>query len=709
MQKYTRSVAALLLIASLAGACSQPATTSQTPAETNTISAAPTPAQAEEKETADNFEYVADQFADLRILRYQAPGFEELSAKQKELLYYLSQAALSGRDIIYDQNFKHNLRIRRTLEAIINNRQADATTDDAQWEKFMEYTKRVWFSNGIHHHYSTRKIMPEFSKEYFAQLIKNTPKEKLPLESGEDVAKMTSFLTYVIFDPKVASKRVNQTKGDDLIATSANNFYENLTQKEVEDFYAKKIKKDDETPISYGLNSKLVKTRDGKIYEQVYKADGMYGKAITEIVGWLEKASAVAENAKQKAALDKLIQYYKTGDLKTFDEYNIAWVQDTDSRIDVVNGFIEVYGDAMGYRGAYESVVSFRDEEASKRIKAIGDQAQWFEDNSPLLPEHKKKNVTGISAKVITAVMEAGDAAPSTPIGINLPNANWIRKDHGSKSVNLGNIVGAYNQAASKGSALQEFAWSQEEIDRSKKYGALASDLHTDMHEVIGHASGQINKGVGTPKETLKSYASTIEEARADLVALYYVMDKKLIEIGVMPHMDVAKTEYDGYIRNGLMTQLSRIEPGETIEESHMRNRQLVAAWAMEMGKKDNVIEKKTRDGKTYFVVNDYEKLRKIFGEQLRELQRVTSEGDYKTAQTLVEKYGVQVDPVLHKEVLARYEKLGVAPYSGFIQPKLTPVMKGGQMVDVKIEYPKDFTQQMLEYSQKYSFLPNYN
>ena len=711
MKITKNSASALIVAAMLMAGCNKsatPTTSTQTTASDaavvvedrlneDRVSAAP---------KTDNFEYIADQFADLRVLRYQVPGFEKLDAQQKEMLYYLYEAALSGRDIIYDQNFKHNLRIRRTLDAIVENYAGDRNSEE--FKKFMTYAKRVWFSNGIHHHYSTNKFLPEFSQAYFAELVKNSPNAKFPLQTGENKDQLVKTLTPIMFDPKIAAKRVNQTAGQDLVATSANNFYENVTQKEVEAFYAKRENKNDPHPISHGLNSKLVK-EGGVIKEKVWKVGGMYDPAITKIVYWLEKAQAVATDPAQKKSLSLLIQYYKTGDLKTWDEYNIAWVNDITSPIDVVNGFIEVYGDPLGMRASYESVVSFRDEEATKRIKAIGDQAQWFEDNSPLMPEHKKKNVKGITAKVITAVVEAGDAAPTTPIGINLPNANWIRKEHGSKSVNLGNIVNAYNQAATKGSALSEFAWSQEEIDRAKKYSSLAGDLHTDMHEVIGHASGQINAGVGTPKQTLKSYASSIEEGRADLVALYYVMDPKLVEIGVMPNLEVGKTEYDGYIRNGLMTQLSRLAPGENVEEAHMRNRQMVAKWAYEMGKKDNVIEKKTRDGKTFFVINDYNKLRDIFGQQLRELQRITSEGDYKGASHLIETYGVKVDPELHKEVLARYEKLNIPPYSGFIQPKLTPVMQNGKMVDVTLEYPSDFTQQMLDYGKKYNFLPNIN
>jgi dipeptidyl-peptidase-3 len=699
MTQKQNYLSALAIATLLLGSCGQKTAESSNTTEIST-------ADSLTQVPADTFRFITEQFADIKIQRYQVPGFETLSAKQKELVYYLYEAALSGRDMIYDQNFKHNLRIRRTLEGILEHYTGDRNSAD--FKQFLTYAKRVWFSNGIHHHYSNNKFVPEFSQAYFAQLIKNSSKAKFPLQKGESMDQFISFLSPILFDAKVAAKRVNLDEGDDLLKTSANNYYEGVSQPEAEAFYAKLIDKNNPRPVSYGLNSKLTK-ENGKIVEKVWKVGGMYGPAISKIVYWLEKASAVAENEKQKLALDKLIQYYKTGDLKTFDEYSIAWVNDTDSRVDVVNGFIEVYGDPLGYRGAYESVVSIRDLEASKRIKAIGDQAQWFEDNSPIQAEHKKKNVTGISAKVITAVVEAGDAAPSTPIGINLPNANWIRKEHGSKSVNLGNIVYAYNQANSKGSALTEFAFSEAEVARSRKYGPLAGDLHTDMHEVIGHASGQINAGVGTPKQTMKSYASAIEEGRADLVALYFLLDPKMVELGIIPSLEVGKAEYDTYIRNGLITQLARLAPGENIEEAHMRNRQMVAKWAYEKGKADNVIEKVSREGKTYFKINDYEKLRGLFGQLLRETQRVTSEGDLAGAKHLIETYGVKVDQALHKEVLARYAKLNIAPYSGFIQPKLSPVVSDGKITDVKVSYPVDFVKQMLEYGKQYSFLPDYN
>jgi dipeptidyl-peptidase-3 len=654
----------------------------------------------------DDFKFYTESFADLRIQRYYVPGFDDLTLQQKELVYYLYEAALAGRDIIYDQNFKHNLYIRRSLEAIVNTYNGDRNTPDFQ--KFMTYVKRVWFSNGIHHHYSNKKILPEFSKEYFHELVANSDEYKFPLQNDEHIDDLLKKLDSLIFDPKVAEMKVNQADGVDLIKTSAVNFYEDVTQKEVEDYYKKITDPNDPHPISYGLNSKMLK-KDGQIIERQWTTKKMYAPAIRKIVYWLEKAVEVAENDQQKKALQLLIEYYQTGDLKKWDEYNIEWVKDTNSVVDVVNGFIETYNDPLSYRATFESVVSIKDKEATKRIEAISKNAQWFEDNSPLMQEHKKKNVKGVSAKVITAVVESGDCSPSTPIGINLPNSNWIRKEHGSKSVNIGNIVYSYNKFSETSGVLQEFAYSKEEIERDKKFGALADDLHTDMHEVIGHASGQINPGVAEPHQTLKNYYSTLEEARADLVALYYLLDEKLIDIGVMPSLEVGKAAYDDYIRNGLMVQLARVKLGENIEEAHMRNRQLVAKWAFEKGAKENVIEKKQRDGKTYFVVNDYNKLRKLFGELLREIQRIKSEGDFNAGRNLVENYGVKVDPVLHKEVLERYQKLNIAPYAGFIQPKLVPIKQGEKIIDVKIEYPEDFTKQMLEYAEKYSLLNTYN
>ncbi|RSK44204.1 dipeptidyl-peptidase 3 family protein [Hymenobacter perfusus] len=720
MNRTRLSAAALLVVSQLSGGCASttrttaPEAVSTTTPEAAQQPATPTTPAAPVTPPTPPFQVVTEQFADLRILRYQVPGFEALEPQQKELLYYLYEAALSGRDIIYDQNYKHNLRVRRTLDAVwkANEERRTASTNQQQIDqatRFATYTKRVWFSNGIHHHYSTRKFVPECTPAYFKELIFATDSKQLPLEPGESVTKFLATMTPILFDPNVAPKRVNQEAGKDLVKTSASNFYEGLTQAEVEAFYKKKINPKDPQPVSYGLNSKLVKDRQGRVQERKWMTEGMYDKALTQVVFWLEKAITVAENPEQKLALQKLVQFYHSGDLRKWDEYNVAWVHDTQSLTDVVNGFIEVYGDPLGYRASYESVVSFKDVEATKRIKAIGDEAQWFEDNSPIKPEHRKKNVIGITAKVITTVVEAGDAAPSTPIGINLPNASWIRKEHGSKSVNLGNIVDAYS-AADAGGMLDEFAFNDAEKQRARQYAALAGKLHTDMHEVIGHASGQLNKGVGTPKETLKSYASALEEARADLVALYYLPDAKLAQLGVLPAGgEVARAEYDSYIRNGLLTQLVRLKLGETVEEAHMRNRQMVAKWAFEKGQKDKVIERVTREGNTYFRVNDYEKLRGLFGQLLRELQRITSEGDYAAGKALIETYGVKVDPVLHKEVLARYQKLNIAPYAGFIQPRLVPVVKDGKITDVKVEYPTDFSQQMLDYGRKYRLLPNFN
>lgn len=655
---------------------------------------------------ADDFEYFAEQFADIKILRYTIPGFEELDLRTKKLCYYLYEAAHSGREIIADQNNKHNLSIRRTLENVMLTYSGDKESD--QYKEFEIYLKRIWFSNGIHHHYGSDKMDPGFSKEYFAELVKASGQDGFPLAEGQSVDDLVEHLTEIIFDPSVDAKRVNKNDGIDKIAESANNFYEGVKSDQVKKFYDDLKIKGDTTPISYGLNSKLVMGADG-LEEQVWKVGGMYGAAIEKVVYWLKLASGVTENEAQKKALDLLIEYYETGDLKKFDEYSIAWVADINSRVDVVNGFIETYGDVIGKRGSYESVVSIKDLEATKRIKAISDEAQWFEDNSSIMEEHKKTKVVGISAKVITVVTESGDASPSTPIGINLPNATWIRSGHGSKSVNLGNIVYAYNQSKKSGGMLKEFAYSEEEMERTKKHAALAGDLHTDMHEVIGHASGQINDGVGPPKEMFPGYSATIEEARADLVALYYLLNQKLIDIGVMETTEVGKAEYDGYIRNGMMVQLVRLKLGDQIEEAHMRNRQLVASWCFEKGAEENVIEKVVQDGKTYFVVRDYDKLQGLFGDLLREMQRITSEGDFEAAKALVENYGVKVDYELHKEVLERFEKLNLAPYSGFINPVLEAVMKDGEIVDVKVTHTESFTTQMLDYSKNYSFLPNYN
>lgn len=653
----------------------------------------------------EKFEYISEQFSDLRILRYQIPSFDELSLQQKELLYYLSEAALSGRDMFWDQNFKYNLTIRKTLEAIIANYKGDINSDE--YKQFLVYAKRVFFSAGIHHHYGSEKLFPECSQSYFADLIMSCDDTTLPISHGENKEAFSAFLLDVIYNPAVAPKKVSLDAKSDLLKSSAVNFYEGVTEQEAMAFYEKQTDKTSKTPLMLGLNSKLVK-ENGALVEKTWKVGGMYTQAIEKIVYWLEKAVTVAENDKQKEALQKLITFYKTGSLKDFDEYCIAWVKDTESAIDVVNGFIEVYEDPLGKKGSFESVVSVRDIEASKRIATIGANAQWFEDNSTLLPEHKKKNVKGISAKVINAVMESGASAPSTPIGINLPNNEWIREVHGSKSVNLGNIVEAYDQAAG-GSVVNEFYYNDAIKKNVLAYAGLADKLHTDMHEVIGHASGQIEPGIGQPHETLKNYASALEEGRADLVALYYLMDKKLVELGVMPSLDYGKASYDEYITKGLIVQLSRIKLGNEIEEAHMRNRQMVAKWAYEKGKAQNVIEKKNENGKTYFVINDYEKLRVLFGELLREIQRIKSKGDYKAGKDLIENYGVKVDLALHKEVLERYKDLKLAPYQGFIQPKLIPIITDGKITDVKVEYPSSFIGQMLEYGKSYGFLPAEN
>ncbi len=648
------------------------------------------------------FEVEADRFADLAVLRYRINGFDELSLKQKQLSYYLYQAGLSGRDIFYDQKYKYNLQVRKTIEAILSTYNGNKESDD--YKKFLVYAKRFFFSNGLHHHYSKIKFVPECSFDYFKELLKGSDQSKLPLE-GKSLVEFATMLQPVMFDAKLDVKNVDLSSNSDNIVNSKNNFYEGVTQKEVEDFYSKMTQKGVKEQPAYGLNSKLVK-ENGKLVEKTWKVGGMYGPAIEKIVYWLEKAVTVTENDVQKASLEKLIEFYKTGILKDYDDYCISWVADTSSIIDFANGFIEVYFDAVQKRGSYETVLSMKDLEATKLISAISKEAQWFEDHSSISPEHKKKNVKGISAKVITVINEVGDAAPSTPVGINLPNQEWIRETHGSKSVSLGNILAAYNYMKAKSPAVDEFGVNPEVIANIKKYGALAGDLHTDMHEVIGHASGQINKGVATTDITLKSYAGTLEEARADLVALYFAIDQKLVDIGVMPTIDVGKAEYDSYIMNGMMTQLYRIQPGDNLEEAHMRNRQLVASWAFDHGKKENVVERVTRDGKTYFKINDYNKLRTLFGDLLKEIQRIKSEGDYEAGKNLVETYGVKVDQALLVEVHKRYEPLNIAPYMGFIQPKLVPVMDGEVIKDVKVEYPDNFIDQMLEYGKEYGFLP---
>ena len=650
-----------------------------------------------------SFEVSVDRFADIELLRYEVPGFDELSLREKKLAFYLSQAALAGRDIIYDQNYEHNLRIRKLLAAIVGTYSGDREAED--FKKLLEYAKRVWFAHGIHHHYSMDKMLPEFTPEALIAMVAKSDESKLPLDEGQTRGELLDMLRPVMFDPDVAAKKVTLDPDVDQVVNSATNYYSGVTANDVEKFYSAKVDDDPERPVSWGLNSQLAKV-DGEVVERVWKIGGMYGPAIEKIVSWLEKASTVAENDTQKAWIDKLVEYYRTGDLRDFDEFNIAWVADAGSRIDAVNGFIEVYDDPLGYRGAWESVVSIRDLEATKRIATIGANAQWFEDNSPIMDEHKKDNVVGISAKVITVVMQGGDLTHSSTIGINLPNANWIRKEHGSKSVTLGNIMEGFEIAAAAGGISDEFAYTEEEKARNKEYGALGALLDVDMHEVIGHASGQINPGVGTPKETLKSYASTLEEARADLVAMYYIMDPKLVELGLMPSLDVGKTVYESQIRNGLQMQLRRVNLGDDIQEAHMRNRQLIAGWAYEMGLEDKVIEKVEKDGKHYYVIKDYEALRGIFADQLREIQRIKSEGDYEAGKSLVETYGVKVDRAMHEEVLARVEPLNIAPYKGFIQPRLVAIEQDGEIIDVKIEPMENFVEWMLESEETYSFLP---
>jgi dipeptidyl-peptidase-3 len=646
----------------------------------------------------------AEAFADLQMLRYEVPGFNQLSLQQKQLAYYLYEAALSGRDIIYDQKSKYGLLVRKTIEAIYEHYKGDK--NDASWKQFEEYCGRVWFSNGNYHHYSNEKFIPACNFEYFQNLVRTTPNNALPLNQGETVDAFINRIQPILFDANFMPKCVDLRAEVDNIANSANNYYEGVTQKEVEAFYALKDTKGNAP--SWGLNSKIVK-ENGQLVERIWKVGGMYDKSIAQIVYWLEKATGVAENEQQKKSLQLLVDFYKTGDLKIFDDYSIEWVHDTASSIDVVNGFIEVYLDAIGKKGSFQSMVSMKDKEATKRIAAIAAKAQWFEDNSPLMPEHKKKQVKGITAKAITTIVESGDNAPSTPIGVNLPNADWIRKEYGSKSVSLSNIIHSYNVNSSKSGMLDEFVIDETVKNRLKKYGALASDLHTDMHECIGHASGQINQGVETPDKTLKNYASCLEEARADLVGLYYIMDKKLVEIGVAESEEVGKAGYDQYMMNGLMTQLTRLKPGEKLEEAHMRNRQLNARWVFEKGKQDKVVELVKVNNKTYVRINDYNKLRVLFGQLLREIQRIKSEGDYKAAKALVETYGVQVDSVLHKEIIGRYATLGIKPYRGFIQPVLEPVMEGDKIIDVKVTYPTSFFQQMMDYKKKYSYLPIIN
>ena len=654
---------------------------------------------------ADKFDYTVEQFADLQILRYRVPGFENLSLQQKELVYYLTEAALQGRDILFDQNGKYNLRIRRTLEAVYTGYKGDKNTPDF---KAMEvYLKRVWFSNGIHHHYGSEKFVPGFAPEFFKEAVLSVDASTLPLAEGQTAEQLCDELSPVIFDPTVMPKRVNQAAGEDLVLTSACNYYDGVTQKEAEDFYNAMKDPKDETPVSYGLNSRLVK-ENGKIQEKIWKVGGLYGQAIDKIVYWLKKAEGVAENPEQKAVIAELIKFYETGDLKTFDEYAILWVKDLNSLVDFVNGFTESYGDPLGMKASWESLVNFKDMEATHRTEIISGNAQWFEDHSPVDKQFKKDEVKGVSAKVITAAILAGDLYPATAIGINLPNSNWIRSHHGSKSVTIGNITDAYNKAAHGNGFNEEFVYSDAELQLIDKYADLTGELHTDLHECLGHGSGKLLPGVDP--DALKAYGSTIEEARADLFGLYYVADPKLVELGLTPNADAYKAEYYTYLMNGLMTQLVRIEPGNNVEEAHMRNRQLIARWVFEKGVADKVVELVKKDGKTYVVVNDYEKLRALFGELLSEIQRIKSTGDYQGAHDLVENYAVKVDPALHAEVLERYKKLNLAPYKGFVNPKYEAVVDAaGKITDVKVTYDEGYAEQMLRYSKDYFNLPSIN
>ena len=644
--------------------------------------------------------WIVDRFDDIKVIRYEVPGFEKLPLREKELIYYLAEAAKCGRDILFDQNFKYNLVVRRTLERIYTSvdESERQSRDFAALEK---YLKKVWFANGIHHHYSNDKFRPEFDEMWFRiQLSKYVADCQMPAD----------MLCAIIFDPELYPSRLNQTDGVDVILSSANNYYEGVDQQQAERFYAEMAEryKDDKEPVSYGLNSKLTVDDDGNIVERVWHVGGMYSPAIEKIVYWLEKAAAVAEPV-QRATIEALIKYYRTGDLKDFDAYNILWVKDLSSNVDFVNGFIEDYGDPLGRKASWEANVNFRDEEACRRTQIISDNAQWFEDHSPVDPAYKKKQVRGVSAKVITVAMLGGDCYPATPIGINLPNADWIRKEYGSKSVTIDNITYAYDRAAQGNGFKEEFVLRSEDRERMAKYGKLADDLHTDLHECLGHGSGQL--APGTKGNELRTYSSTLEEARADLFGLYYLGDEKLVELGLIPTLDVAWAQYAQYIMNGMMTQLSRIEPGKNVEESHMRNRKLIAEWCYEHGRKDNVIEWVENGGKRYVVVNDFKRLRALFGELLREVQRIKSEGDYEAGRALVETYAVKVDADLHAEVLRRYKALNIEPYGGFVNPEYRLVYdaSGKRLVDVEVSYPADYVEQMLGYGRDYSFLPSFN
>lgn len=654
-----------------------------------------------EQATDDDFNYSVDQFEDMRVLRYRLPGFEDLSLRQKEFIYYLSEAALCGRDILWDQNFRFNLRIRKTLETIIESYNGDRETPE--FKLFLIYSKRVFFANGIHHHYSSDKMDPAFTREYFAELVRSSDANLLPLMEGETTDQFLAVITPVIFNPDQYPRKVELKPGADLVESSAVNFYEGVNQKEVEDYYNKKMQPDDPRPVSFGLNSKVIKI-NGEVTEEVYRSGGKYGAAIDKIIEWLLKAGEVAETETQKQEIDLLINYYRTGDLRAWDQYNVVWANNMEPVVDYINGFIETYEDPLGMKATWEAIVNYIDIEATRRTAIISANAQWFEDNSPIPQQYKKEKVTGVAAKVINIAMLGGDCYPVSPLGINLPNADWIRKEVGSKSVTLANISDAIDITAQGNGFLDEFAADEEEIGKARKYSSLAGALHTDLHECVGHASGKLAEG--TDPNALKNYASALEEARADLFALYYMMDEKLVDIGLLPERKASEAEYDSYIRNGLMTQLTRIKPGKEIEQAHMRCRSAISHWVYEKGKADNVIEFLKKDGKTYVKINDYEKLRSLFGDMLREVQRIKSEGDFEAGKELIENFGIKVDPVLHSEILDRYSRLNLAPYTGFINPQLIPVYNtDNEIIDVEVKYADDYLGQMLYYGKNYSFL----
>ena len=683
MKKIVYMLTSLFLL----GACNQGNQTGSTPVDDGIDS---------------TFEYKVDRFADIEILRYPVPGFNSLSLQQKELIYYLSQAALEGRDILWDQHNRYNLTIRRVCEGVYENYMGNKSSDD--WKQFETYLKQIWMANGIHHHYSEDKIMPQFIQDYFVTVVKSVDPGRMPFRDGMAADETLNEILPVMFDPAVMPKRMSQTPGSDIVATSAVNFYEGVTQQEVEAFYNAMKDPANETPLSYGLNSKVTMV-DGQMTEQVWKLGGMYDKAIERIIGWLEKAAAVAENDHQKEVITLLIDYYRSGDLQKFDDYSVKWVTDTHSRVDFINGFIETYTDPLGLKATWEAMVNFKSEEASKRTQIISDNAQWFEDHSPIDDRFKKEEVKGVSAKVITAAILGGDTYPATPIGINLPNADWIRRDHGSKSVTIDNITYAYTKAAEGNGFNEEFMWSDRERELAKQYGSLTDNLHTDLHECLGHGSGKLLAGVSS--DVLQAYGSPLEETRADLFALYYLADPKLVELGLLPDSEAYKAEYYSYIMNGAMTQLTRIQPGKDIEQAHMRNRALISRWVIEKGKDEKVVELTQQEGKTYVVVNDYVKLRTLFGQLLAEVQRIKSEGDFEAGKQLVESYGVKVDPTLHEEVLTRYEALNLAPYKGFVNPVYKLVTDDeGKVTDVTLSYDENYVDQQLRYSRQYSVLP---